>query len=440
MADIDAYKTQLLEIWATILVWLQSPAFYAQVASIIIAWLAARYVGKFLRTSVPFLHSEPEKGRLYQLRNMAHRGRNLVTPLLWVLALAATVPILDAAIGSSWLVRLAQSLALVLALKTAVELFVPAGKLQLLINLVVLPSALMIVFGVFDEFSAFLDGLALQLGNIRISALFLIKAAIFGGLLFWAGRLSNSAGQSAIQSQETLDLGSRSLFSKLFSILLFVVVGIVFFQLMGIDLTLLAVLGGAVGVGLGFGLQQIAANFISGMIILLERSLSIGDYIEMEDGKAGVLKEINMRSTTLETFDGKEVMLPNEKFITTTFVNWTRDDPRQRYEVEFSVAYDTDIEPLPEIVAAAVATHPQVLEEPEKVDVELRGFGDNGIDFGVEFWVDGIDDGKNKFSSDILFIIWRTLKSNGWEIPYPQREVRILGEKQDLSKPTKNKS
>lgn len=104
MADIDAYKTQLLEIWATILVWLQSPAFYAQVASIIIAWLAARYVGKFLRTSVPFLHSEPEKGRLYQLRNMAHRGRNLVTPLLWVLALAATVPILDAAIGSSWLV------------------------------------------------------------------------------------------------------------------------------------------------------------------------------------------------------------------------------------------------------------------------------------------------------------------------------------------------
>ena len=205
--------------------------------------------------------------------------------------------------------------------------------------------------------------------------------------------------------------------------------GVVFFQLMGIDLTVLAVLGGAVGVGLGFGLQQIAANFISGMIILLERSLSIGDYIEMEDGKAGVLKEINMRSTTLETFDGKEVMLPNEKFITTTFVNWTRDDPRQRYEVEFSVAYDTDIEPLPEIIAKAVAQHPQVLEDPEKVDVELRGFGDSGINFAVEFWADGIDDGKNKFSSDVLFIIWRTIKAQGWEIPYPQREVRILGDK-----------
>ena len=428
MANFDAYQEKLLEYWATILTWLQSPPFYAQVASIILAWLAARYIGKLLHKSVPLLNSEPKKGRLFQLRNMVYQVRNLVTPLLWVAALAIIVPILDAVLGSSWLVRLAQSLALVLALKTAIELFVAAGTLQLIVRLVVLPSALLMVFGVFDEFSAFLDTLAIQLGNIRLSALFLIKAAIFGGLLFWLGRLSNSAGQTAIQNQETLDLGSRSLFSKLFSILLFVVVGIVFFQLMGIDLTLLAVLGGAVGVGLGFGLQQIAANFISGMIILLERSLSIGDYIEMEDGKAGVLKEINMRSTTLETFDGKEVMLPNEKFITTTFVNWTRDDPRQRYEVEFSVAYDTDIEPLPEIVAEAVSQHPQVLDEPEKVDVELRGFGDNGIDFGVEFWVDGIDDGKNKFSSDILFIIWRTLKEHGWQIPYPQREVRILGD------------
>ena len=428
MAILETIQTQALEIWATVLVWLQSPPFYAQIASIIAAWLIARYLGKQLHQRVPLLSTAPAEGRLFQLRSMIYRGRGLMPALLLVLLLAIIVPVLDAAIGSSWLVRLAQSLALILALKKAVELFITAPGMQKLVNVILLPCALLLVFGVLDEFSVFLDGLAIQLGNIRLSALFLSKAAIFGGILFWAGRLSNSAGQAAIQSQESLDLGSRSLFSKLFSMLLFVVMGVVFFQLMGIDLTVLAVLGGAVGVGLGFGLQQIAANFISGMIILLERSLSIGDYIEMEDGKAGVLKEINMRSTTLETFDGKEVMLPNEKFITTTFVNWTRDDPRQRYEVEFSVAYDTDIEPLPEIIAAAVATHPQVLEEPEKVDVELRGFGESGIDFAVEFWAGGIDDGKNKFSSDVLFIIWRTLKQQGWEIPYPQREVRILGD------------
>ena len=135
-----------------------------------------------------------------------------------------------------------------------------------------------------------------------------------------------------------------------------------------------------------------------------------------------------MRSTTLETYDGKEIMLPNEKFITTTFVNWTRDDPRQRYEVDFTVAYDTDIEPLPELICKAVAQHPQVLDDPEPVDVELRGFGDHGIKFAVEFWADGIDDGKNKFSSDVLFIIWRTLRDNKISIPFPQREVRIIGD------------
>ena len=428
MTFLETIQSKALELWAMVLVWFQSPPFYAQIGAIILAWLISKYLGAQVHHRVPLLSAEPKEGRLFQLRSMIYRGRGLVPALLLVGVLAVVVPILDAVTGSSWLVRLAQSLALILALKKAVELFIAAPGMQKLVNVVLLPCALLLVFGLLDEFSEFLDGLAIQLGNIRLSALFLVKAGIFGGVLFWAGRLSNLAGQAAIHSQESLDLGSRSLFSKLYSILLFVVMGVVFFQVMGIDLTVLAVLGGAVGVGLGFGLQQIAANFISGMIILLERSLSIGDYIEMEDGKAGVLKEINMRSTTLETFDGKEVMLPNEKFITTTFVNWTRDDPRQRYEVEFSVAYDTDIEPLPEIIAAAVSTHPQVLDEPEKVDVELRGFGESGIDFAVEFWADGIDDGKNKFSSDVLFIIWRTLQKHGWEIPYPQREIRILGD------------
>ena len=186
--------------------------------------------------------------------------------------------------------------------------------------------------------------------------------------------------------------------------------------------------GGAVGVGLGFGLQQIASNFISGIIILLERSIGVGDYIKLEDGRAGILKELNMRSSTLETFDGKEIMVPNEKFITTAFENWTRDDPRQRYEVEFSVSYDSDVEEVARLISAAVAAHPDVLSEPEKPDVELRGFGDSGINMAVEFWCKGLDDGKNRFTADILLVVWKTLKANNISIPFPQREVRLLGE------------
>jgi len=121
-------------------------------------------------------------------------------------------------------------------------------------------------------------------------------------------------------------------------------------------------------------------------------------------------------------------MVPNEKFITDVFVNWTRDDPRQRYEVEFSVAYDTDIKKVPAIIVEAVSKHPGVLQEPEEPDCELRGFGDSGINFGLEFWIEGIDDGKNRISSDVLMIIWETLKENDISIPFPQREVRILSD------------
>lgn len=133
-----------------------------------------------------------------------------------------------------------------------------------------------------------------------------------------------------------------------------------------------------------------------------------------------------MRSSTLETFDGKEINVPNEKFITTRFVNWTRDDPRQRYDVEFSVTYYTDLHKVPPLVTAAVSFHPRVLQEPEKPDCELRSFGETGVQFGVEFWVDGLDDGPNKFSSDVLFLVWDALKENGIQMPYVQQEARNL--------------
>jgi small-conductance mechanosensitive channel len=274
--------------------------------------------------------------------------------------------------------------------------------------------------------SGFLDGISLEAGNIRISLYFLIKAAIAAGFLFWLGRISSNVGQKVIQGQESPDVSTRELFVKLFEIAMYFGIFVLLLQVLGLDLTALTVFGGALGVGLGFGLQQIASNFISGMILLIERSMSAGDFIELEDGKAGIIKDINMRSTTLETFDGKEIMVPNEKFITAPFINWTRDDPRQRYEVEFTVAYDTDMHQVPPMIEAAVLKHPRVLREPEEPDCEFRGFGDSGVNFAVEFWVDGLDDGPNKFSSDVLFLVWDALQEANITIPFPQREVRMI--------------
>ena len=198
-------------------------------------------------------------------------------------------------------------------------------------------------------------------------------------------------------------------------------------NIMGVDLGTLAVLGGAIGVGLGFGLQKIASNFISGVILLLEGQATVGDYVALDGGEEGTIIKMTARATFLETFDGRWIVVPNEDFITTRVTNYSDSGSANRLEVPFSVGYDTDINTIPDLIEAAVATHPGVLSEPEKPDCELRGFGDSGIDFAVEFWVEGIDDGKNKFSSDVLFLIWNALKDNNIEIPYPHRVVELKG-------------
>ncbi len=430
--DIDQLKVQAQAILDKLIEWGLSPQFYAQVVAIVVGYILARLAAKFILKKVSLFTTEPDpdvhQGPLLKIRQWVFASTGLVQPVLTVFALAIGVEITLAGVGAAWLVRLAQSVSVVGVLYAAINQFITHPLVRNAAIWIAIPIATLKVFGWLDETIGFMDAVALSVGNIRISLFMLFKAAIAGAFFFWLGRISNTAGKKVIHKQDSIDPPTRELFAKLFEIVLFLVIFVLLLQVMGLDLTALTVFGGALGVGLGFGLQQIASNFISGIILLLERSMGIGDFIELEDGRAGTLKQLNMRSSTLETFDGKEIMVPNEKFITTQFTNWTRDDPRQRYEVEFSVSYDSDLREVKKLVEIAVSTHPQVLSDPEKPDCELRGFGDSGVDFAIEFWVDGLDDGKNKFSSDVLFLIWDVLKENNVTIPFPQRDVRIVSE------------
>lgn len=431
---IESLKESAMSILDKLIGWLSSPQFYAQIGAIILALVIAHFAARTLKKKVDWFSLAPKEDvRFYKIRHYIFAASDLLFPALCYILLGIGAEIVLSAVGANWLVLIARGISIIYLLYKAINRFIPNPMLRTALIYVGIPIATLSVFNFLDTAIELLDNASLQAGNIRISAYFLIKAAIAGAFFFWLGSASNKSGQNVIRKQDALDRPTQELLAKLFQIVIFATIFILLMQVLGLDLTALAVLGGAIGVGIGFGLQQIASNFISGIILLIERTITVGDYIEMESGKAGILKELNMRSATLETFDGKEIMVPNEKFITDTFVNWTRDDPRQRYEVDFSVAYDTDIEKIPDLISAAISKHKSVLSKPELPDCELRGFGDSGVNFGVEFWIKGIDDGKNKISSDVLMIIWRTLKENNISIPFPQREVRILGDNSVMS-------
>ena len=419
----DKSQTVLLEV--------TSLEFYGQIAVIFAALFLAWALTRVLSARVGFFREEPQAGLLLDVRKTLHAARKLLFPLAALLSLGLATGLGGALLGEVWLIRSAQGIAMIFLVYSLASHFIQNDIIILLLKWIGIPIALLYILDLHNEVIAYLESVTFELGNINISLYALVRTIIFGIVLFWLGRLSSRTGQRVIRNQPALDVGTREVIAKLFEIAIFAVIFILLLNVMGIDLTALAVFGGALGVGLGFGLQQIASNFISGIIILIDRTLTIGDYIELEDGRTGTLRELTMRSATLETFDGKEIMVPNERFITTAFVNWTHTNTKQRYSLNFQVAYGTDLPKLFDIVRETVDSHPKVLSGDdlpvaEKADAEIEGFGDSGIDILVEFWMEGIDDGENRVGADLLLMIWMALQQHGIEIPFPQREIKIL--------------
>ena len=419
--------------WQSVGTALSRVEFYVQLGIVALAVVVGWILGAYILKHVRLFRDEPDTGMLEDMRWTFYRARALVQPVTAAIVLGIATMISEFAIGSIWLVKAAQGIALIFVVYSLIKHLLQNEKVIAIVKWIGLPVAVLYSLGWLNDVTQHLDSIAFTVGNIKLSVYTILRTLIFGFLLFWLGRLSNVTGKRMIRTQQTLDPGAREVAAKLFEIAVFVVIFLLLLNVMGIDLTALAVFGGALGVGLGFGLQQIASNFISGIIILLDRSLTIGDYIQLEDGRAGTLRELSMRSATLETYDGKDIMVPNEKFITTSFTNWTHDNKLQRYPINFQVAYDTDLEKLFPILRDVVSSHPKVISGDDvpmemQPDAEIEKFEDSGINILVEFWMEGIDDGEHRVGGDLLLMIWQTLKANGIVIPFPQREVRVTSD------------
>ncbi len=272
------------------------------------------------------------------------------------------------------------------------------------------------VGGVPIDWNARIPGLGLSL--LVLFRLLLLLAFVFWGSsylkrFFFTRFLSDSGLNRALQFSIAQMIGY-----------VFLIGGVVIsLQNAGIDLTALAFLAGAIGVGLGFGLQDIARNFVSGIILLFERPIEIGDRVEV-GAVAGLVQEIRARSTTVLTNDNISIIVPNAKFIEDTVTNWSLGDPKVRFRIPVGVAYGSDTEKVRQLLLAVADQHPKALKDPAP-NVFFVGFGDSSLNFELGVWTAEMTFRPLPFRSDLNFAIERALREGGIQIPFPQRDLHI---------------
>lgn len=280
--------------------------------------------------------------------------------------------------------------------------------------------------GYLNPVITFLDSntLAFEIGKTRISAYLVVKAFIAITLLFWVAAVFSELSEKKLKTLSKIKASNRALITKAAQIVIYFITFIIALDVLGIDLTALTVLGGAIGIGIGFGLQKITSNFISGLILLFEKSIEEDDLVELQDGTTGFVRRTGARYTLIETFEGRELMIPNEDFITNRVTNWTFSNTRGRIDIDIGVSYGSDLDKVSELITEAANEHPRCSKHTAP-ECFLVDFGESSVKFTLFFWVDDIIEGRKRPKSDVLFSIWRKLKENNIEIPFPQRDVHI---------------
>jgi len=278
-----------------------------------------------------------------------------------------------------------------------------------------------------------LDSWAFTVGDLRISLLDTLLIAGVILLVITVAWLATRLARTAIKRATRLDGTQMILAEKLSTIVIWALAFFIGIDLLGIDLTALAFFGGAFGLAIGFGLQKTFGNLISGIILLLDKSIKPGDVISVTDQAGneavGQIRKIGIRAISVVTRDQTEHLIPNENLMINQVVNWSYSSRDVRVKAPVGVSYDSDLELVTKLLYQAVEDTPRVLKRP-KPRVNLMGFGDNSVDFDLRFWIKDPEEGVANIRSDVYMRIWQLFKQNDIEIPFPQRDLHLRSSKQ----------
>jgi len=269
----------------------------------------------------------------------------------------------------------------------------------------------------------FLNIALFDLGKTRFTLLTIIYILVFLTLLIFITSKLKKYIVNTLLAKSGIDIGIREAFGAIFRYIIIVIGFIIVFQTAGVDLSSLTILFGALGIGVGFGLQNVTSNFVSGLIILFERPIKIRDRIEVA-GIHGDVVDISLRATTIVTNDNISVIVPNSEFISSTVINWSHMDRNVRYNIPVSVSYREDPQVIKKILLEIADKNDGVLKHPSP-DVLFDKFGDSSLDFHLRIWTYKYINKPGVLRSQIYYEVFRVFRENGIEIPYPQRDVHI---------------
>lgn len=381
-----------------------------------LAYLGGRQLGRWLE-------QRAAEEKVEALRRLTRLWRAAGVPLLALILLWLSVGL---ALRFGWSQGLVRVVASLLTAWVAIRLItVAVGETPWtrLVGLVVWLVAALGILGLLGPTVEFLDSLAVTLGNLRLSVHGVLKGLIVLGVLLWLAVAASKLVEGRVRRTRELTPSIQVLIGKVTKIVLVVLAVLLALNSIGIDLTALAVFGGAVGVGLGFGLQKIVSNFVSGIILLVDKSIKPGDVIEI-GGTYGWINQLSARYVSVITRDGTEHLIPNEDLVINPVINWSHSDNFVRLKAPLGISYGSDVRKAIALCLDAAREQGRVLAEPQPVCFVV-GFGDSSVDLELRFWIGDPQNGIANVKGAVLLAIWDKFHEHGIEIPFPQRDLHI---------------
>lgn len=404
---LDKLQAQLPQLMQHLL----SPWMLPQLILVPACYWLAQYVARHGRPRIDALiKAQGWPPTVLQLIGLALRQLKwiLFVVLLWLVA--AMMRELTWA-SRSYLVLLAASLATAWVTINIVSPVIRNPTLSRVFAGTAWTIAALYILGVLGETQDFLDRIGFNIGDVRISLLLLMKGAIFLAVTLWLANVASNFADTRIRKSLDISPTVQVLFGKVVRAVLFVAAVMFSLSAIGIELTALTVFSGALGLGIGFGLQKVASNLMSGIIILLDKSVKPGDVIQRGD-TFGWITALKARYVSVATRDGVEYLIPNEEFITSEVVNWSYTDRRVRLDFQFSVATGSDPREIAELACKAIQSLPRVVGEPP-ASCHVIAFGPASLDFVIKFWIEDPERGVTAIRSDAMLAVWDAMRAAG---------------------------